>query len=309
MIRTLWRTSRPLTVAGVVMLVALVPFVVGIFVDPRVITGAPAWLKPAKFAISTAIYSLTLAWVLQALPAWRGTRAVAGWTTAIVFAIEVGIIAAQAWRGTTSHFNVSSPLNAALFYSMGVLIIMQTIASVAVAVALWREQHFTDHSMAWAMRLGMTLTVVGAATGGLMTRPTTAQLEQAADTHMMTVAGAHTVGAPDGGPGLPGTGWSTEHGDVRVPHFVGLHGLQVLPLFVVAVRRRHWPESARVRAVMAAAVVYTGLYFTLLTQALLGESFVQPGPMTLTMAAAVVALGVATWALTAGRRPVATAVL
>src|SRR5262245_25252469 len=116
MIRNLWRNSRPLTAMAVVMLIALVPFVVGVFVDPRLITGVPAWLKPAKFAISTAIYALTLAWVFGALTAWRRVRAIAGWTTAIVFAVEVAIIAVQAWRGTTSHFNVSSPLNAALFY-------------------------------------------------------------------------------------------------------------------------------------------------------------------------------------------------
>jgi hypothetical protein len=41
---------------------------VGMLVDPRVITGAPAWLKPFKFAISTAVYSLTLAWIFGWLP-------------------------------------------------------------------------------------------------------------------------------------------------------------------------------------------------------------------------------------------------
>jgi hypothetical protein len=268
----LWRTSPPLTAIAVVMLVAFVLFVAGVFLDPRTITSAPAWLKPAKFAISTAIYSLTLAWVFRALPSWPRMRAIVGWTTAIVFAIEVAIIAAQAWRGTTSHFNVSTVLNGVLFGVMGTLIIVQTAASAAVAVALWRERHFDDGAIAWAMRIGMTLTIVGAATGGLMTRPTAAQLEQARTAHVMTVAGAHTVGAPDGGPGLPGTGWSTEHGDLRVPHFVGLHALQVLPLIVVALRRRGWHEGVRVRAVVGAGVAYAGLYATLLVQALRGQS-------------------------------------
>src|SRR5689334_12850092 len=112
MLRTLWRTSPPLVAVALLMLAALVLFAAGIFVEPRVITGAPAWLKPAEFAISTAIYSLTLAWVFQSLPAWRRTRVLVEWTTAVVFVIEVAIIAAQAWRGTTSHFNISTPFNA-----------------------------------------------------------------------------------------------------------------------------------------------------------------------------------------------------
>ena len=267
----LWRTSAPLTAVAMVMLLAFVAFVAGIFLDPRSVTGVPAWLKPAKFAISTAIYSLTLAWVFRALPSWPRTRAIVGWTTAIVFAIEVAIIAAQAWRGTTSHFNVSTVLNGVLFGVMGTLIIVQTAASAAVAVALWRERHFDDRAIAWAMRIGMTLTIVGAATGGLMTRPTGAQLEQARTTHVMTVTGAHTVGAPDGGPGLPGTGWSTEHGDLRVPHFVGLHTLQVLPLLVLALRRRGWPERLRIGAAVGFGVAYAGLYVSLLVQALRGQ--------------------------------------
>jgi hypothetical protein len=301
----LWRTSPPLTAVTVVMLLAFVLFVAGTFLDPRTIIGAPAWLKPAKFAISTAIYSLTLAWVFRALPAWRRMRAVVGWTTALVFAIEVAIIGAQAWRGTASHFNIASPLDAVLFGVMGTLILVQTAASVAVAVALWRERAFEDHALAWAMRLGMTLTIAGAATGGLMTRPTAAQLETARTTHVMTVAGAHTVGGPDGGAGLPGTGWSREHGDLRVPHFVGLHALQALPFLVVVLRRRGWPESLRVRAVIVAGAAYAGLFAVLVAQALRGQSILQPDAVTLAMFGAVAIASAAAWMATSGRRPVA----
>jgi len=103
----LWRTSPPLAAVGAVMIVAAAASVVGMVVDPRIITGAPAWLKPFKFAVSTAVYSLTLAWIFGLLPDWPRVRRVVGWTTAIVFVLEVVIIDAQAWRGTTSHFKLS----------------------------------------------------------------------------------------------------------------------------------------------------------------------------------------------------------
>src|SRR4030095_11071158 len=59
----LWRSSPPLTAVGTLMLIAAVASSVAMLVDPRVIAGAPAWLKPFQFAVSTAVYSLTLAWV------------------------------------------------------------------------------------------------------------------------------------------------------------------------------------------------------------------------------------------------------
>ena len=299
------RDLQPLIAVSKLMAALTVVFGAAMLLDPRTIEGVPAWLKPAKFAVSTAIYSLTLAWVFTTLPAWPRMRSIVGWTTALVFAIEVAIIGAQAWRGTTSHFNVSTLLDGVLFAVMGVLIIVQTITSTAVAVALWRERAFADRAMGWAMRLGMTLTIVGAATGGMMTRPTEAQLEGARTTHVMTVSGAHTVGAPDGGPGLPGTGWSREHGDLRVPHFVGLHALQALPLLVILLRRRGWTESRRVRAAIVGGVAYTGLFGTLVVQALRGQSILQPDVTTLAMLVAVSAVSAATWTMAAGRRPVA----
>jgi hypothetical protein len=272
------------------MLVVAGASLVGLLVDPRIITGAPAWLKPFKFAISTAVYSLTLAWIFTWLSNWPRVRRFVGWTTAIVFVLEVAIIDGQAWRGTTSHFNVSTTLDMVLFLVMGSAILLQTLVSVAIAVVLWR-QRFTDQALGWALRLGMTLTIVGALTGPLMTRPTASQLADAREGGRMTTAGAHTVGAADGGPGVPVTGWSREHGDLRVPHFIGLHAMQMLALIAVGLRRWRRPEAVRLRALLAAAASYVSLFFLLLWQALRGQSVVAPDAMAL---AAVVIWIVAT---------------
>ena len=264
--KTLWNSSQPLTAVGILMIVVLVFSIVGIFVDPRVITGAPAWLKPAKFAISTAIYSLTLAWVFTYLPDWPRLKSITGWITAVVFVLEVAIIDLQAARGTTSHFNVGTPLDASLFGIMGAAIVIVWLTSIAVTVALFRQQ-FSDKAMGWALRVGLGITVLGSATGGLMVRPTAAQLANAHATHQMPISGAHTVGALDGGPGMPGTGWSREHGDLRVPHFVGLHAMQILPMFAWLIGRN------RPRLVIAAGAAYVTVFVFLLAQALEGRPF------------------------------------
>jgi hypothetical protein len=292
----LWRASPPLTAVGVLMLIVAGASVVGMFVDPRIITGAPAWLKPFKFAVSTALYSLTLAWIFGWLSDWPRVRHVVGWTTAVVFVLEVALIDAQAWRGTTSHFNVSTRFNAVVFFVMGGAILLQTLVSVAVAVALWR-QRFIDRPLGWALRLGMTLTIAGAMTGPLMTRPTAAQLADVRAGGRMTISGAHSVGGLDGGPGVPVTGWSREHGDVRVPHFIGLHAIQVLVLIAVGLRQWRAAEAVRVRAVLAVAASYASLFLLLLWEALRGHSLVAPDATALASIAiwAVVTALVLVW--------------
>lgn len=47
------------------MLAALIASAIARAVDPSQILGAPRWLKPAKFAISSAIYAFTLAWIFS----------------------------------------------------------------------------------------------------------------------------------------------------------------------------------------------------------------------------------------------------
>ena len=267
---------RPLEFVTWLMLALGLLFGVLMLADSRAIEGAPAWLKPLKFAVSTAIYSATLAWVLRFLPGWPRLARRAAAVTAWVFVVEVALIVVQAARGTTSHFNTSSVLDGAIFSVMGAGIAAQTVAAVAVTMALWR-QTFADRAMGWALRLGMALAVAGASVGGMMTQPTAAQLAQARETKQMPRSGAHTVGAPDGGAGLPGTGWSVAHGDLRVPHFVGLHAMQALPFVAwLLARRRGARESARLGIVAGAAVSYAALFVLLLSQAMMGQPVIAP---------------------------------
>ena len=115
-----------------------------------------------------------------------------------------------------------------------------------------------------------------------MTQPTREQMDNARAAHRMTVSGAHTVGAPDGGPGLPGTGWSREHGDLRVAHFLGLHAIQMLSIVALLLAARGWKEARRARMVWAIAASYVSLFALLLWQALRGQSVTAPDSATLT---------------------------
>ena len=63
-----WRRNPPLVALVLAMLVVAAVALLGLVVDPRVIAGAPAWMKPLKFAVSIAIYGATLLWMLTFIP-------------------------------------------------------------------------------------------------------------------------------------------------------------------------------------------------------------------------------------------------
>ena len=206
--------SRSLAALFFSMVLLSVVAVAGLVLDPRLITGAPAWLKPLKFALSTAIYAPSAAWLLGQLDGSPKTVRALTAVTVATLAIELVLIFAQAARGTSSHFNIASRGDLLVFNVMGVAIAALWAAQLVTAVLLFR-QGFQDPALAWTLRLALLLTVLGAAVGWLMVTPTAAQL--AGFQHGVVVtSGAHTVGGPDGGPGLPLTRWSAEVDAVNV---------------------------------------------------------------------------------------------
>ncbi|HEX9440012.1 MAG TPA: hypothetical protein VF909_10030 [Roseiflexaceae bacterium] len=293
-----YATNRSLTLLGVLMLATLVVSLVGLLLDPRAITGAPAWLKPFKFAISIALYSFTLLWMLSFVQGRRFLVGTVSFVTLLAFAVEMIIVVTQVLRGTRSHFNVGSAFDETMFSLMGGFVVAIWIMNL-IAAMLLLFQRLPDPAFAWALRLGLLLTLVGAASGVLMLQPTAAQRAAMIADQPVSIVGAHSVGVADGGPGLPITGWSTTGGDLRIGHFVGLHALQVMPIvgwLLLRRRARKLGNGHRVALVWTAGLSYLGLIALLIWQALRGQPLIAPDVTTL---AALAALACAT-ALAAG---------
>ncbi len=297
--------NAPLALAGMLMLLGLVASLIGVLVDPTVITGAPAWLKPAKFYISLATYCFTLIWLLSFVTGRPRLVGLIAWITVVGFVIELAVISLQVARGVGSHFNTATLFDAAIYSLMGATITVVWMTSVLLAVLLLR-QRMPDTTLAWGLRLGVLLAVVGIGIAFLMTSPRPEQLAAAQAGQGMPLAGAHSVGLKDGAAGLPILNWSTIGGDLRVPHFIGIHAMQVLPLVAFAVDRTRLRGGSRVSLVVIAGAAYGGLIALLTWQALRGQSIVRPDALTLGAAGALVgaaALAVAAVLLLA--RPVA----
>jgi hypothetical protein len=311
-IRSVARDNRALAVFTGAMAVLAVVCLAGLALDPRVLGGQPIWAKPLKFSISFVLYGATLAWMISlvAVPRTRRRARRAGLVIAAAGAIEMVAIVGQVLRGRPSHFNVATPLDLAVWSVMGTTIVVLWIATAGIGVLLLRERTLSADT-AWAVRLGLGVTLLGMAAAFLMTSPTGAQIAAVQSTGTLTTSGAHAVGVPDGGAGLPLVGWSTTGGDLRIGHFVGLHALQGLPLLAIAlivlaprlpVLRR---VGVRARLIGVAGAAWTGLTLLLVWQALRGQSIIAPDGLTLGVAAALVVatLGAAVAVLRAGARP------
>ena len=201
------------------------------------ILGVNRWLKPFKFYSSVGIMILSIAWLMYYLSDQKKVRR---YSRIIVFTMffENGLILMQAIRNTTSHFNNTTIFNGIVFNLMGILIITFTIIIILVCIAFFRQKIFSiPMSYVWGIRLGLLFFIIFSLEGGVMVGLL-----------------RHTIGAADGGPGLPLVNWSSEHGDLRIAHFMGIHSLQVLPLvgnYLASTKKQ--------------TILFSSLYFVLCT--------------------------------------------
>lgn len=242
-------------------------FTVLMQLDGRMLLGRNVWTKPWKFATSITIFAATMGWILPTLSLGDRTERLVSSIIAAVMVIEITLISGQAARAVPSHFNTSTPLDAAVFAVMGIAV---TVNTLAVAYVLWRVVRSPPDlapPYLWGLGLGLFVFVIASIEGGLMAS-----------------YGSHSVGAPAAAPGLPLLNWSLTGGDLRVAHFLGLHALQVLPLtgYIVARRESLSPRQA-LSVVGIVAVLYSGFTVATFVQAMLGIPLVSALPTVSTV--------------------------
>ena len=280
------RLPRPLLVMAAATALTAAALTVLALVDQQQISGADRWLKPWKFSVSITVYVLTLAWMTRLVRRHRRTALAMAGVATVAMSVELAIIIVQAGRARMSHFNTQTPLDATLWSIMGQLILLVWVATVVLALVLLRERAAVGAGLAVGVHWGLAVTVVGMLSAAFMVDPLNRWAEARAGGPPSAADGSHTIGALDGGPGLPLLGWSTVAGDLRVGHFVGLHALQLLPLLGWLLDRSlRWTDRQRRQLVRTAGVAHLGLVVLLVWQALRGESLVHPGLLTISATA------------------------
>ncbi|MBK9166799.1 MAG: hypothetical protein IPM24_04970 [Bryobacterales bacterium] len=230
----------------------------GVFVDSAEILGVNRWIKPLKFSLSIAIFIWTMAWFLQYLDRSIRTLPVIRWGIVSTQVVEIVLIAGQSARGVPSHFNAATPFDLAVFNTMGLAILANSIVCAWAFVVYLKRPPELPASYLWGIRCGLAMFLLGSAAGVVL-----------------VANNAHTVGLPDGGAGLPFLNWSTLGGDLRIAHFVGLHGTQAMAIAGYAFARIRMPRGEWL--VIGFTLAWAFLTLALLFMALAGRPlFIAP---------------------------------
>lgn len=225
--------------------------------------GPVSWRKPIVFGLSFGVTLMTTSWIMGFIR----TRRTTGWVVLGVLSVaslaEVFLITMQRWRGVPSHFNESTPFDAAVFGLMGAMIALVALMLVVVTIRSFAHMD-APPSLAWAIRSGLVLVLVSQVVGV-----------------QMIAEGGNTFGAA---------------GALKVPHAFTLHALQVLPALAVLLVLAEFTERQRLEIVALGGIGYGALIGSTMVQAYAGLA-----PLELTiLASSLASAGLVALAISAG---------
>ena len=235
------------------VLLVLLPF------DTVQVGGRYRLIKPLNFTMSMAMYLATVVILLDYLRASMWWKKVIGWGVSICILTAITCITMQAARGTTSHFNNSTPFDSAVSSLMDIVDPLNGVFVLVLLIFAIQVRYDVSRSSQLGIAFGLSLFLAGSAIGGVM-----------------VAQGQSVVGVAPGGPGLPVLNWSTTGGDFRVAHFLGIHALQILPIAGWLIDRlKGLPRRAKPTAVVAVSAGYVLLMGFVFMQAMNGVPLVR----------------------------------
>lgn len=206
----------------------------GVFVvDDRPWAGPLSWRKPFTFGVSFGLTLATVVWVTSYLRMVTRTRDLLLGVFAVDCVVEVAGISVQAWRDEPSHLNVSTPLNAAIAYTLAaggavLVVVLGTYAMIAL-----RGRVSGPRDLVRGLRVGFGLLLAGLLSGAAMIARGTVERRTGTADHAYVVAGF-----------------------LKDFHAVTLHAVLVLPALAWLLGRTRLTGAARLRIVTVAVVGY-----------------------------------------------------
>lgn len=260
--RELCKRQPALAAASELFLLASIPCLFAMFIDPRTVEGVSVWLKPIKFFISLSVYYATLGWFFGYLPTKLQRRRLGYaliFVPIIIGMLEMTWLITAAVHGVSSHFNDSNVgwQVAYILAGMGALSLVIVIFIQGLLISRNR-----DSLLPGAFRFALVLGCSTASLGTLLV------------TNYIGLLSGSAIGAINASESVvPFFGWSRSVGDLRVAHFWALHAHQIIPFFGWLVARKA-SKYAYVK-VCVLSMIYVGFVLGTFAQALLGQPFIR----------------------------------
>jgi hypothetical protein len=256
LLKVIYDRNKLLAQLGTVSMLLSVVLLILAFILPLQFLGVNALIKPIKFCLSIAVFAYTMAYLLHYLENKKQVRRYSR-VAVVAMGVELFAIISQALRGQASHFNITDLYGGILYGLMGVFIVILTTYTLFLAILFIKQEDFIiPQSVALSIKIALVFFVIFSYFGGYI-----------------SANNGHTVGASDGGNGLPFLNWSTFFGDLRVAHFFGIHSLQIIPIFAYFTYK-NLRQFNQVFLVWLFSLLYFSFVFFTMIQALNGKPFI-----------------------------------
>ena len=232
-----WTRPEAAALAVALLLIAAGAFHGVVFLlDDKPWEGPTGWRKAITFGFSLGVTLLSFAVLARVIRLGRREEWGILGTLAAASALEYALITVQAWRDEPSHFNVATGTDAAIWVGMGLGIAGIVLGAVAFTAAAFRPLPVAP-SLALGIRSGLVLLLAGFVVGGVI-------IGNGGGASEFPTGHESTLGAA---------------GELKVPHAIGLHALQALPLVAWLAGRFTSSEPRRRRIVLLAGWLWSVL--------------------------------------------------
>jgi hypothetical protein len=246
--------TKALWYTGTFLFVVMVVHAVILAVTGDTWSGPVSLRKPADFAEAGWLVTWSVALILPVLRTRPWQRLVIG-GSAILFGVgETAIMAIEAWRGVPSHYNFSTPFDAALMRggaagTAGVFL----IGVVVLLIAALRTGGL-ERGVRLGVVAGVVVLFVGCAVGFIMVSNNSGVFQGSIGGGFANRSSAYL--GPDAatvGPDYLLLRPATRGGDLLLPHAIGVHGLVLLAVPAILLARTAMPAARQLRVVAALA--------------------------------------------------------